>query len=72
MVAWTWHMESRGAGGTATVTCSWRGQSKTATTGFSPQSSTILQPALLLLAVFVVGTYVSMWRKDTRSLGDDA
>ena len=35
VVAWTWHMESRGAGGTATVTCSWRGQSKTATTGFS-------------------------------------
>jgi hypothetical protein len=40
------------------------GGASTATTGFSSQSSTILQPALLLLAVFLIGTYVSIWHKD--------
>lgn len=40
------------------------GGASTAMTGFSSQSSTILQPALLLLAVFVIWTYVSIRRKD--------
>jgi hypothetical protein len=35
VVSWTWHMESRGTGGTATVTCSFHGQTKSATTSFS-------------------------------------
>jgi hypothetical protein len=35
MVGWTWHMESRGTGGTATVTCSFRGQTRSVTTSFS-------------------------------------
>jgi hypothetical protein len=35
VVGWTWAMESRGTGGTATVTCSFRGQTKSATASFS-------------------------------------
>jgi hypothetical protein len=35
VVGWTWHMESRGTGGTATVTCSFEGQTRSATAGFS-------------------------------------
>jgi hypothetical protein len=35
VVGWTWHMESRGTGGTATVTCSFHGQAKSASTNFS-------------------------------------
>lgn len=34
----------------------------TATGGFSPRAGTLLQPSLLLLAVFLAGTYVSTWR----------
>lgn len=33
--SWQWHMESKGSGGTATVTCRYRGQSKTAAAGFT-------------------------------------
>jgi hypothetical protein len=35
VVGWTWSMESRGTGGTATVTCSLHGQTRSATTSFS-------------------------------------
>ena len=35
VVGWTWPMESRGTGGTATVTCSYHGQTKSATASFS-------------------------------------
>jgi hypothetical protein len=35
LVAWTWHMRSSGTGGTATVTCSFGGQTKSAVTSFS-------------------------------------
>jgi hypothetical protein len=35
VVGWTWHMESKGTAGTATVTCSVGGQTKSATTSFS-------------------------------------
>jgi hypothetical protein len=35
VVSWTWHMASRGTGGTATVTCSFGGQTKSAVTNFS-------------------------------------
>jgi hypothetical protein len=48
------------------------GGASTATTGFSSQSSTILQPSLLLLVVFLVGSYALMWREGTRSLRDGA
>lgn len=34
-VSWIWHMESRGTGGTARVSCSYRGQTKSATASFS-------------------------------------
>jgi hypothetical protein len=34
-VSWQWHMESKGTGGTGTVTCSYRGASKTATANFT-------------------------------------
>jgi hypothetical protein len=34
-VSWSWHMESKGSGGTGTVTCSYRGQSKTAMANFT-------------------------------------
>jgi hypothetical protein len=34
-VGWSWHMESKGSGGTGTVTCTLRGQSKSATANFS-------------------------------------
>lgn len=34
MVSWSWHMESKGSSGTGTVSCSLRGQTKTATTTF--------------------------------------
>jgi hypothetical protein len=35
VVGWTWHMQSSGTGGTATVTCSFRGQTRSVTTSFS-------------------------------------
>jgi hypothetical protein len=35
VVGWTWHMESEGTGGTATVTCSLHGQTRSAMTSFS-------------------------------------
>jgi hypothetical protein len=35
VVGWSWHMELRGTGGTATVTCSFHGQTKRAATNFS-------------------------------------
>jgi hypothetical protein len=35
VVGWTWPMESRGSGGTATVTCSFGGQTRTAVISFS-------------------------------------
>ena len=35
IVGWSWHMESKGTGGTATVTCTLRGLTKTATMSFS-------------------------------------
>jgi hypothetical protein len=35
VAGWSWHMESRGTGGTATVTCSFGGQTKSATASFS-------------------------------------
>ena len=35
----------------------------TAHTGFSPAAGRVLTPALLLLAVFVIGVCVSMWRR---------
>jgi hypothetical protein len=34
-VSWSWHEETSGSGGTARVTCSFRGQTKIATAGFS-------------------------------------
>jgi hypothetical protein len=34
-VGWSWHMESKGSGGNGTVTCTLRGQSKSATANFS-------------------------------------
>jgi len=34
VVSWSWHMESKRTGGTATVSCSLRGQTKTATASF--------------------------------------
>ena len=40
----------------------------TAQTGFSATAGAVLTPALLLLAVFVVGICVSMWRRATTSL----
>lgn len=39
----------------------------TATTGFSAQATTILQPSLLLLVVFLAGMYASLWRTDSRN-----
>jgi len=33
----------------------------TAQTGFSPEATVVLLPAFLLLAIFLVGVYVSMW-----------
>jgi hypothetical protein len=35
VVGWTWHMQSSGTGGTATVTCSFHGQTRSVTTSFS-------------------------------------
>jgi hypothetical protein len=35
VVGWSWHMESRGTGGSATVTCSFHGQTRSVTTSFS-------------------------------------
>jgi hypothetical protein len=35
VVSWTWHMASRGTAGTATVTCSFHGQTKSAATAFA-------------------------------------
>jgi len=35
VASWSWHMESKGSGGTATVSCSLRGQTKTATANFN-------------------------------------
>lgn len=35
LVRWTWHEETRGSSGTATVQCTYRGQSKTVQTSFS-------------------------------------
>jgi hypothetical protein len=35
LAGWTWHMQSSGTGGTATVTCSFRGQTRSVTTRFS-------------------------------------
>ena len=43
----------------------------TAQTGFSATAGTVLTPALLLLAVFLVGVCVSMWRRATRRLDTD-
>jgi hypothetical protein len=34
-VGWSWHMESKGSGGMGCVTCTLRGQSKSATASFS-------------------------------------
>jgi hypothetical protein len=34
-VGWSWHMESSGTSGTGTVTCSYRGQCKSATASFA-------------------------------------
>jgi hypothetical protein len=34
-VAWSWHMESKEGGGTGTVTCTYRGQSKSAAVSFT-------------------------------------
>jgi hypothetical protein len=34
-VGWSWHMESKGTGGTGTASCTYRGQSKSATASFS-------------------------------------
>jgi hypothetical protein len=34
-VGWSWHMESKGSGGTGTVTCTLRGQNKSATADFT-------------------------------------
>jgi hypothetical protein len=34
-VGWSWHMESRGSGGTGTVTCTLRGQNKSAAASFA-------------------------------------
>jgi hypothetical protein len=30
-VGWSWHMESKGSGGTGTVRCTYHGQTKSAT-----------------------------------------
>jgi hypothetical protein len=35
VVSWTWHIQSSGTGGTATVTCSFHGQTRSVTTSFS-------------------------------------
>jgi hypothetical protein len=35
VVGWAWHMESSGTGGSATVTCSFEGQTRSAVTSFS-------------------------------------
>jgi hypothetical protein len=35
VVGWTWHMESSGTGGTATVTCAFHGQTASAAIGVS-------------------------------------
>jgi hypothetical protein len=35
VVGWTWHLQSSGTGGTATVTCSLSGQTRSAKAGFS-------------------------------------
>jgi hypothetical protein len=35
VAGWTWHLQSSGTGGTATVTCSFRGQTRRVTTSFS-------------------------------------
>jgi hypothetical protein len=35
VVSWTWHMESRGSGGTATVTCSFGGQTRSTMASFA-------------------------------------
>jgi hypothetical protein len=35
VVGWTWHMESRGTGGTVTVTCSFHGETRSVTTNFA-------------------------------------
>jgi hypothetical protein len=35
VVGWTCHRESKGAGGTATVSCSFRGQTRSITTSLS-------------------------------------
>ena len=48
------------------------GGASTATTGFSMQSATILRPSLLLLAVFLAGTYASMFRNTQRPQPLDA
>jgi fluoride ion exporter CrcB/FEX len=48
------------------------GGALTASSGFSMDAATILQPSLLLLAVFLVGSYVSVWRRGMRSLRDEA
>jgi hypothetical protein len=34
-VSWSWHEETSGSGGTATVKCSYRGQTRAATAGFA-------------------------------------
>jgi hypothetical protein len=34
-VSWSWHMESKGSGGTGTVTCTYRGSTKSATASFT-------------------------------------
>jgi hypothetical protein len=47
------------------------GGASTASTGFSSQSTTILQPALLLLAVFLVSAYLSVLRSDAGSVRDE-
>jgi hypothetical protein len=47
------------------------GGASTAAGGFSMKAAMILQPSLLLLAVFLVGSYVSIWRRDMRSLRRD-
>lgn len=48
------------------------GGASTATTGFSSQAATLLRPSLLLLVVFLVGTYMSLWRADSRSLRNES
>jgi hypothetical protein len=35
LAQWSWHIESRRTGGTATVTCSFEGQTRSAATSFS-------------------------------------